>query len=157
MVTYYAKLYLLTLVAFLVIDGFWLGLVARGFYGRHLGFLLRAKPIWAAAAGFCALFVAGVVLFVIVPGLQHGSAGRVLAYGAFFGLVTYATYDLTNLATIKGWPGIVSIVDLIWGTAMGAALGYIGLLLGRWLECIIPDATRPRSIGLNYRDIMSPF
>jgi uncharacterized membrane protein len=60
--------------------------------------------------------------------------GRVFAYGAFFGLVTYATYDLTNLATIKSWPAIVSIVDLTWGMAMGATLGYVSLLLGRWLQ-----------------------
>jgi uncharacterized membrane protein len=134
MIAYYAKLYFLTLVAFLVIDGLWLGLVARGFYGKYLGFLLKANPNWAAAAAFYLLFVAGVALFVVVPGLQHGSAGRVLVYGAFFGLVTYATYDLTNLATIDGWPPIVSLVDLVWGTGIGAAVSYIGFLLGRWLQ-----------------------
>jgi len=134
MITYHAKLYVLTLVAFLMIDGLWLGLIARGFYGKHLGFLLKSNPNWVAAAGFYVLFVAGLVLFVVLPGLQHGSVGRVFAYGAFFGLVTYATYDLTNLATIKSWPAIVSIVDLTWGMAMGATLGYVGLLLGRWLQ-----------------------
>lgn len=134
MVAHYSKLYFATLFAFLCIDGVWLGLVARGFYGRHLGSLLKANPNWLAALLFYLLFVAGVLLFVVVPAAQHESARRALVYGAFFGLVTFATYDLTNLATIKDWPVIVTIVDLAWGTSLGAALGYIGYLTERWLH-----------------------
>ena len=101
MMMHYTKLYVATLLAFLVIDGIWLGLIARGFYGRHLGYLLKSNPNWFAAFLFYLLFVGGVVLFVVVPALQHESWRRALVYGAVFGLVTYGTYDLTNLATLK--------------------------------------------------------
>jgi uncharacterized membrane protein len=131
MIAYYAKLYLATLFAFLVIDGIWLGLVARGFYGRYLGYLLRPSPNWFAAILFYLLFVGALLLFVVLPAMQHESWKRALVYGAIFGLVTYATYDLTNLATIKDWPLLVTVVDLAWGTAIGAAVSSVGFLAGR--------------------------
>jgi len=131
MIAYYAKLYLATLFAFLLIDGIWLGLVARGFYGRYLGYLLRPSPNWFAAILFYLLFVGALLLFVVLPALQHESWKRALVYGAIFGLVTYATYDLTNLATIKDWPLIVTVVDLAWGTAIGAAVSFVGFLASR--------------------------
>jgi len=133
MIAHYAKLYFATLFAFLVIDGIWLGLIARGFYGRYLGYLLKPNPNWFAAILFYLLFVAALVLFVVAPGLHHESWKRVLVHGAFFGLVTYATYDLTNLATIKDWPLIVTIVDLAWGMTVGTAVACVGFLAGRWL------------------------
>jgi uncharacterized membrane protein len=131
MVAYYTKLYLATLFAFLLIDGIWLGLVARGFYGRYLGYLLRPSPNWFAAILFYLLFVGALLLFVVLPALQHESWKRALVYGAIFGLVTYATYDLTNLATIKDWPLLVTVVDLAWGTAIGGAVSSVGFLAGR--------------------------
>ncbi len=131
MIAYYAKLYLATLFTFLVIDGIWLGLVARGFYGRYLGYLLRPSPNWFAAILFYLLFVGALLLFVVLPALQHESWKRALVYGAIFGLVTYATYDLTNLATIRDWPLIVTVVDLAWGTAIGAAVSFVGFLASR--------------------------
>jgi uncharacterized membrane protein len=132
MVAYYAKLYLATLFAFLLIDGIWLGLVARGFYGRYLGYLLRPSPNWFAAVLFYLLFVAGIVLFVVVPASHHESWKRAIVCGAVFGLVTYATYDLTNLATIRDWPLVVTVVDLAWGTSIGAVVSYIAFCAGRW-------------------------
>jgi len=134
MIVHYAKLYFATLFAFLCIDAIWLGLVARGFYGRHLEPLLKTNPNWLAALLFYLLFVAGTLLFVVVPAAQQESAKRALAYGALFGLVTFATYDLTNLATIKDWPLIVTIIDLVWGTSLGAVLSYLGFLMERWLR-----------------------
>lgn len=134
MIAYYAKLYFSTLLAFLLIDGIWLGLVARGFYGRYLGYLLKTNPSWFAAILFYLLFVAGILIFVVVPASHYESGKRALVYGAIFGLVTYATYDLTNLATIKDWPLVVTIVDLIWGTSIGAAVSYVGLLAERWFR-----------------------
>ncbi len=131
--TYYLKLYAVTLVVFLAIDAVWLGLVARGFYARHLGHMLTAHPQWWAALLFYLLFVAGALVFVVVPGVERGVLGVTLLRAALFGLVTYATYDLTNLATIKDWPVIVTVVDLIWGTALSTAVCAAGFMAGKWL------------------------
>ena len=130
---FYLKLYLCTLVGFLALDAVWLGVVARGFYRRQLGSLLSDQPNWWAAVSFYLLFVAGLLVFAIVPGLQAGSLRKVLLLGAFFGLVTYATYDLTNMATVKNWPWLVTIVDMAWGTVLAAAVSGIGYFAGRWL------------------------
>ena len=130
---FYLKLYLCTLVGFLAIDAVWLTVVARGFYRRQLDLLLSDQPNWWAAIIFYLLFVVGLLVFAIVPGLQAGSLRKVLLLGAFFGLVTYATYDLTNLATIKDWPWLVTLVDMAWGTVLAAAVSGIGYFAGRWL------------------------
>jgi uncharacterized membrane protein len=130
---FYLKLYLCTLVGFLAIDAVWLTVVARGFYRRQLDFLLSDQPNWWAAIIFYLLFVVGLLVFAIVPGLQAGSLRKVLLLGAFFGLVTYATYDLTNLATVKNWPWLVTLVDMAWGTVLAAAVSGIGYFAGRWL------------------------
>jgi uncharacterized membrane protein len=134
MSAYFVKLYLASLAAFLAIDLTWLGVVARKFYARHLGFLLAPNTLWAAAIAFYLLFVAGLVGFVIAPGVEKGSLGRVVLAGAFFGLVTYATYDLTNLATVKGWPVLLTFVDLAWGTFLATSVSAIGFLVGRLLR-----------------------
>jgi uncharacterized membrane protein len=134
MLVYYLKLYICTLLAFFVIDMVWLAVVARGFYQKHLGFLLRTDPNWAAAILFYLLFVLGVLVFVVVPSLQADSIKKVLIMGALFGLITYATYDLTNLATVKDWPLIVVAVDMLWGTILATLVSYLGFLAGKWLQ-----------------------
>ena len=108
---YYLKLYVSTLIAFSAIDMVWLVVVARGFYRKQLGVLLSDQPNWWAAIAFYLLFVAGLLVFAIFPGLQAGSLRRTLLLGSFFGLITYATYDLTNLATVKNWPLLLTLVD----------------------------------------------
>jgi uncharacterized membrane protein len=100
----------------------WLGLVARGFYRDQMGSLLKAQTNWAAAIAFYALFVLGLVVFVISPAMDAGSWSQALLRGAFFGLVTYATYDLTNLATLEGWPGLMTAVDLAWGAVLAGSV-----------------------------------
>ncbi len=125
------KLYLVILLAFFVIDMIWLGLVARSFYRRHLGFIMGEKVNWPAAVIFYLLFIAGLVYFVVQPALAAESFSRALLSGAFFGLLCYATYDLTNLATLKNWPLKVTLVDLAWGTVLSAALSAIGFIYGR--------------------------
>ena len=127
------KLYVATLVGFLAIDFVWLAFVARSFYRRHLGFLLADQPNWWAAMAFYPLFVAGLVVFAILPALKVGSLRQAILLGGFFGLVTYATYDLTNHATVKNWPRIVTVVDLCWGLVLSASVSCIGYLAGRWL------------------------
>ncbi len=129
----YIKLYLATLVAFFAIDIFWLALIARGLYRKYLGFLLSPRPNWAAAIVFYLLFIAGLLVFAIIPGLQAGSLQKAVLLGAFFGLLTYATYDLTNLATIKDWPLAITIIDMIWGVTLAASVSAIGFLAGKWI------------------------
>ena len=134
MPTFYLKLYFCTLLAFFAIDMVWLGLVARGFYQKHLGFLLRTNPNWPAAVVFYLLFVFGLLVFVVVPSLEAGSTKKVLILGALFGLITYATYDPTNLATVKDWPWVVTVVDLLWGGILATSVSYLGFLAGKWLQ-----------------------
>lgn len=134
MIAYYVKLYLATLIAFFAIDMVWLGLVARTFYRKYLGFLMAPKPNWPAAIIFYLLFIVGIVVFAVVPGLETGSWKTTLMRGALFGLIAYATYDLTNLATVKDWPLIVTVVDMIWGTVLSVAVSYAGYLAGKWLS-----------------------
>ena len=134
MIAYYLKVYLLTLAGFLAIDMVWLVVVARGFYRERLGFLLSDQPNWWAAISFYLLFVVGLLVFVIVPAMEAGSLRKALLLGAFFGLVTYATYDLTNHATIKNWPWIVTLVDMTWGAVLATTVSCIGYFAGRWLR-----------------------
>jgi uncharacterized membrane protein len=130
---FYIKLYLASLAAFLVIDMIWLGGVARSFYRQQLGVLMSPAVNWAAAIVFYLLFIAGLLVFVVLPGLRSGSLGQALLAGAFFGLVTYATYDLTNLATLRNWPWVMTVVDLLWGAVLSSAVSGISFLVGRWM------------------------
>jgi uncharacterized membrane protein len=124
-------LYLITLAVFFLIDMIWLGVVAKGFYRRHLGPLMSPKVNWAAAILFYLLFIVGLVVFVIRPALAAGKPLQALFLGSLLGLVSYATYDLTNLATLKGWPLVVTVVDLIWGAVLGGSVTFIAALIGR--------------------------
>jgi len=126
-------LYLITLAVFFLIDMVWLGVVAKDFYRHHLGTMLSPKVNWGAAILFYLLFIAGLLIFVIRPALVQGAVLPALLLGAMFGLISYATYDLSNLATLKDWPLIVTVVDLVWGTTLGGLVSLISTLLGRWL------------------------
>lgn len=120
-----------TLVAFALLDLVWLGYVARGFYQSQVGALLRSPPRWWAALLLYALYAAGVTGFVVVPALDGGSLVGVLAVGAAFGLVVYGTYDLTNLAVLRGWTPAAAAVDVAWGAAVSAAAAAAGFGLAR--------------------------
>jgi uncharacterized membrane protein len=99
-------------VIFLPIDILWIGVIAKDFYAKQIGFLIRDDINWLAAVLFYLLFIAGLISFVIKPALEKKSWTHALLYGALFGLVSYATYDLTNLAAIKNWPVLVSVIDM---------------------------------------------
>ena len=133
LLTYYLKLYFATLIAFFAIDMVWLGLVARTFYREHLGFLLTSSTNWVAAIIFYLLFILGILVFVVLPGLQDNSIKATFLRAALFGLITYATYDLTNLATVKNWPVLITVVDMAWGTVLSVAVSFVGFLVGKWL------------------------
>ena len=127
----FLKLYLIALPVFLAVDLVWLTLVAKNFYAKHLGFLMNPNVNWLAAILFYLLFIVGVVVFIVIPSLSQQSWQKALLWGALFGLITYATYDLTNLATLKDWPLIVTIVDLVWGTILSALVSVITHLIAR--------------------------
>jgi len=121
----FIKLFLIALPVFFVIDMVWLVLVAKKFYQQQIGFLMKPDINWFAAIIFYLLFIAGLVVFVISPAVEKHSWVHALIFGALFGLITYATYDLTNLATLKDWPLLVTVVDLIWGTVLAASISGI--------------------------------
>ena len=125
----FIKLFLIALTVFFAIDMVWLVLVAKKFYQKQIGFLMNPEINWYAAIIFYLLFIAGLVTFVISPAIEKHSWLHALLFGAFFGLITYATYDLTNLATLKNWPVLVTVVDLIWGTVLSASISVLTYLI----------------------------
>jgi uncharacterized membrane protein len=122
------KSYVVAFMIFFAIDMLWLGLIAKNFYGAKLGHLMTPKVLWTPAFIFYMLFVAGILFFVVFPALQKGSWTYALGAGALFGLITYATYDLTNLATLKDWPLVVTLVDLVWGSVLSASTATLSYL-----------------------------
>lgn len=127
--TLFLKVYPIALAVFFAIDMVWLGLVAKNFYAKQIGFLMKPDINWLAAIVFYLLFIVGLVVFVILPALQNGSWTHALVYGALFGLITYATYDLTNLATLKDWPVLVTLVDLAWGAVLASSVSVVTVLI----------------------------
>ena len=118
----YFAIYMASLVTFLIIDGLWLGIVARSFYVQQIGHLLRPSPDFGVAGAFYLLYVVGVVVFAVLPALAQQSWVTALVLGALLGFIAYGTYDLTNLATLAGWPVLVSVVDMIWGAVLTATV-----------------------------------
>jgi uncharacterized membrane protein len=130
---YYLKLYLASLVVFFAVDMVWLGLVATSFYKKHLGFLMAPTINWYAAIIFYLLFILGILVFVVLPGIKENSLQNTILRAVLFGLITYATYDLTNLATIKDWPLTVTLVDLAWGMVLSTIVSVAGFYVAKWL------------------------
>jgi uncharacterized membrane protein len=130
---YYLKLYFATLFVFFAVDMVWLGVISRTFYKKHLGFLMAPDVNWYAALVFYFLFILGILVFVVLPGLKENALPVTLLKAALFGLITYATYDLTNLATVKDWPIIITIVDLVWGMVLTTIVSLAGFFLGKWM------------------------
>jgi len=125
----FIKLFLIALPVFFAIDMVWLAVVAKKFYQQQIGFLMKPDINWLAAIIFYLLFITGLIIFVITPAMVKQSWVHALLYGALFGLVTYATYDLTNLATVKDWPLLVTVVDLVWGSVLAASVSVISYLI----------------------------
>ena len=123
------KIYGLTLVVFFLVDIVWLAFISTKLYEDQIGFLLKDDVNWLAAALFYLLYIAGLVFFVIRPSIEQKSVRYALLTGGFFGLVTYATYDLTNLATLNDWPIFITVVDLLWGTFLNATTAAITVYL----------------------------
>ncbi len=128
--TYFAALFV-----FLAMDALWLGVVARNFFVEQMGPLLRDDPNFVVAALFYLVFVAGILYFAVVAGLREGSLFVAVLNGAFLGLLAYGTYDITNLSVLKGYPALLAIVDMSWGTFLSgltAGAGYYAAKTFGW-------------------------
>lgn len=130
--TVWIAAYLFTALVFFTIDIIWLGVVAKNFYFSQLGDLMAPQVNWGVAFGFYAVYVIGIIIFAIRPALEAGDWRLALLFGALFGFFCYATYDLTNIATIRDWPVRMSLVDMVWGTTVTAVSATSGYLLTRW-------------------------
>lgn len=124
----YLATYAATAVVFFALDFLWLGVVAKSWYRDRLGTLLAETVAVLPAAAFYLCYVVGVVVFCVVPAAATGSWSKALTLGLLFGLLAYGTYDMTNLATLRGWPASVAVVDMVWGailTGVSAVAGYM--------------------------------
>jgi uncharacterized membrane protein len=130
------KLFAIALPVFFAIDIIWLVAVAKNFYKEQIGFLMKPDINWFAAIVFYLLFITGLIIFVITPAMVRQSWVHALLYGALFGLVTYATYDLTNLATVKDWPILVTVVDLVWGSLLAGSVSVITFLIANRFQIV---------------------
>ena len=120
--------YAVALTVLAIVDALWLGVVAREFYKTRLGDMLQDRPVWSAAILFYLVHAVGIAVFAVPPSLASGTWWNALLYGGLFGFCVYAAYDLTNLATLRGWPLAVSVVDLAWGavaTAVATVAAYL--------------------------------
>jgi uncharacterized membrane protein len=115
----FANLYFISVPVFFAIDMIWLGLIADSFYQSKLGNFI-GEINWIAAIIFYLLFLAGLTFFATYPAVKEKSLKKAALFGGLFGFFTYMTYDLTNLATLPGWPISIVIVDIVWGTLLGA-------------------------------------
>ncbi len=123
--------YIFTAAAFFAIDFLWLGTIAKKFYFSRMSHLLAGKVNYPAAAGFYAVYVIGLIIFAVSPALHDGAWQTAALYGALFGFFCYATYDMTNQATLKDWPVAVTVVDILWGTVLSGCAATIGFLATR--------------------------
>lgn len=130
---FYLKLYALTIPIFFIIDLLWLGVIARGFYRRQLDFILSPQVNWPAAVTFYLIYIMGILFFAVRPAVNNNSWGQAAVLGALFGFFTYATYDLTNLATIKNWPLIIVAVDILWGVCLCTLVALSSFAISRWI------------------------
>ena len=118
-----------TFVVFMGIDLVWLGFVAKNIYSKYLGYLMAPQVNWLAALVFYVIFIIGILYFVIAPSLVDRDFTQLVIRAMLFGFMTYATYDLTNLATVRDWPITITIIDLIWGTTLSTSVSVISYLI----------------------------
>lgn len=127
----YISIYGITFLSFLGLDSFWLGIVSPKLYKHYIGHLMADKPNLFAGGIFYLIFILGLTIFVIVPALDKQSLAHAAGYGALFGLVTYATFDLTSQAVFKNWPTAISVIDITWGIILTSAVSSVAYLLAK--------------------------
>ena len=131
--SFYLKLYLVTVPVFFIIDLIWLGIVAKGFYQKHLKYFLSPKVNWTAAIIFYLIYITGILIFAVLPAVAKDSLRQAVVWGALFGFFTYATYDLTNLALLKNWPLNIVFVDILWGIVLCSTVAALSFYIAKWL------------------------
>jgi len=122
-------IYAITSVIFFSIDMIWLDLISKKFYRKKLGFILSQKINWSPAIIFYLLYNGGILYFAVLPAMQEHHWQTALLDGAVLGLLCYATYDLTNMATINNWPFEIVIIDIIWGTFLTGSCALISYFI----------------------------
>jgi len=125
--------YLLTTLVFFAVDMTWLGFIAKGLYKKYLGGFLSDTVNWPAAIIFYLLFIIGIFYFAILPAVEKNTVAKAILSGALFGFFTYATYDLTNLATLKDWPLPIVFIDIIWGSVLTGIVSTAGFYIVKWV------------------------
>ena len=125
--------YLLTTIVFFAVDMTWLGFLAKDIYKKYLGGFLSDKINWPAAIIFYLLFIIGIFYFAILPAVEKNSLTKAIISGALFGFFTYATYDLTNLATLKNWPLPIVFIDIVWGAVLTCIVSIAGFYIVKWV------------------------
>lgn len=126
--------FMITLFVFLGIDLIWLGFIAKNIYANAIGHLMSANVNWPAAIIFYIIFVVGILYFVVEPALIHQNLTKLFISAALFGFVTYATFDLTSLATLKDWPLNITFIDLAWGTSLSLLVSNISYYLIKFIS-----------------------
>ncbi len=132
-ISFYLKLYALTVPVFFIIDLIWLGVVAKGFYQKNLKYILSPNVNWTAAIIFYLMYIAGILIFAVLPGVAKDSVRHAAVWGALFGFFTYATYDLTNLALLKDWPLNIVVADILWGVVLCTLVATLSFYIAKWL------------------------
>jgi uncharacterized membrane protein len=130
----FVKLYLLSFVSLIGLDALWLTKVSPKLYKEQIGHLMAEKPNLGAAGLFYLIYILGVVVFIVQPAVQKESVMYAASRGALFGLVAYATFDLTSLAVLKDWPIKITVIDLIWGSVLTASVCALATFLALRLK-----------------------
>lgn len=126
--------YLLTVPVFFAIDMVWLGLIAKNLYQKQIGHLLSPNVNWGAAGIFYLVYIYGIIFFAVLPGVEKDSIRTVITNAALFGAIAYATYDLTNLATLKNWPTTIVYIDIFWGAVLSTLVAIAGYYIALWVK-----------------------
>ncbi len=126
-------LYFLTLLVFLAIDILWLTVISKNLYSTYLSHLLAENPRLVPAVIFYIVFVVGIIVFAVLPGYMDKSITKTILLGALFGALSYATYDLTNLATLKDWPVLITVIDILWGSTVSVLTSVAGYYIAGWI------------------------
>jgi len=120
--------YFIALLSFFALDMVWLGLISKNYYKQKLGFILSDNPNWAAAVVFYVVYIGGILFFAVNPSLKEARWQTAVLNGALLGALCYATYDLTNMATIAKWPIEIVIIDIIWGMVLTGIVSVVTYL-----------------------------